>query len=119
MLELFKRLMDDREIAEAREGPKVDLRKLVEYILRRFFKAVQDHPALLLEVSLCPAPARGYARADTICTQCFFPKSRAQLGKMRLGEADPFAESDDDTLIYKVSYFSHRALCKLRCECSL
>lgn len=34
--------------------------------------------------------------------QCFFPKSRSQLGKMRLGEADPFADSDDDTLIYKV-----------------
>ncbi|GAA5867194.1 hypothetical protein JCM3774_002365 [Rhodotorula dairenensis] len=81
VLELFKRLLEDRDIAEAREGPKVDLRKLIEYILRRFFKAVQDHPALLLE--------------------CFFPKSRAQLGKMRLGEADPFAESDDDTLIYK------------------
>ncbi|GAA5975641.1 hypothetical protein JCM10908_005228 [Rhodotorula pacifica] len=81
VLELFKRLLDDRDIAEAREGPKVDLRKLIEYILRRFFKAVQDHPALLLE--------------------CFFPKSRSQLGKMRLGEADPFADSDDDTLIYK------------------
>ena len=53
VLELFKRLLDDRDIAEARAGPKVDLRKLIEYILRRFFKAVQDHPALLLEVR-CP-----------------------------------------------------------------
>jgi hypothetical protein len=43
-------------------------------------------------------------------TQCFFPKSRSQLGKMRLGEADPFADSDDDTLIYKVRRALHESL---------
>ncbi|GAA6000092.1 Tof1p [Rhodotorula paludigena] len=81
VLELFRRLMEDRDILDAREGPNVDLRKLIEYVLRRFFKAVKEHPALLLE--------------------CFFPKTKGQLGKMRLGEADPYADSDDDTLIYK------------------
>ncbi|GAA5906718.1 hypothetical protein JCM8208_006366 [Rhodotorula glutinis] len=81
VLELFRRIMEDRDIADAREGPKLDLRKLIEYILRKFFKAVQDHPFLLLE--------------------CFYPKTKTQLGKMRLGEADPYGDSDDDTLIYK------------------
>ncbi|TNY24515.1 timeless protein-domain-containing protein [Rhodotorula diobovata] len=81
VLELFRRIMEDRDIVDAREGPKLDLRKLIEYILRKFFKAVQDHPFLLLE--------------------CFYPKTRTQLSKMRLGEADPYADSDDDTLIYK------------------
>ncbi|GAA5828412.1 hypothetical protein JCM11251_006233 [Rhodosporidiobolus azoricus] len=81
VLELFKRILDDPSIASAREGPNVDLRKLIEYVLRKYFKAVQEHPFLLLE--------------------CFFPKTRSQLGKMRLGELDPYAESDDDTLGYK------------------
>ncbi|BGP38765.1 Topoisomerase 1-associated factor 1 [Rhodotorula kratochvilovae] len=87
VLELFRRIMEDRDISEAREGPNLDLRKLIEYILRKFFKAVQDHPFLLLE--------------------CFFPKSRTQLGKMRLGEADPYGDSDDDTLIYKARPLLH------------
>ncbi|BGP23540.1 replication fork protection complex subunit Tof1/Swi1 [Rhodotorula toruloides] len=81
VLELFRRILEDRDIAEAREGPNADLRKLIEYVLRKFFKAVQEHPFLLLE--------------------CFFPKTRTQLGKMRMGEVDPFADSDDDTLMYK------------------
>ncbi|BGP30852.1 Topoisomerase 1-associated factor 1 [Rhodotorula toruloides] len=81
VLELFRRIMEDRDVADAREGPSADLRKLIEYVLRKFFKAVQDHPFLLLE--------------------CFFPKTRTQLGKMRMGEVDPFADSDNDTLMYK------------------
>ncbi|GAA6001966.1 hypothetical protein JCM10207_003015 [Rhodosporidiobolus poonsookiae] len=81
VLELFKRITDDPEIANAREGPNLDLRKLIEYVLRKFFKAVQEHPFLLLE--------------------CFFPKTRSQLGKMRLGELDPYADSDDDTPAYR------------------
>ncbi|GAA5909890.1 hypothetical protein JCM6882_002043 [Rhodosporidiobolus microsporus] len=81
VLELFKRILEDPNVSTAREGPNVDLRKLVEYVLRKFFKAVQEHPFLLLE--------------------CFFPKTRSQLGKMRLGEMDPYADSDDDTLGYK------------------
>ncbi|GAA5969681.1 hypothetical protein JCM11641_008004 [Rhodosporidiobolus odoratus] len=81
VLELFKRVMDDPDVAGAREGPNADLRKLIEYVLRKFFKAVQDHPFLLLE--------------------CFFPKTRSQLGKMRLGELDPYADTDDDTPAYR------------------
>ncbi|GAA6027789.1 hypothetical protein JCM8097_001720 [Rhodosporidiobolus ruineniae] len=81
VLELFKRLLDDPDIASARDGPNADLRKLIEFVLRKFFKAVQDHPFLLLE--------------------CFFPKTRSQLGKMRLGEIDPYADSDDDTPAYR------------------
>ncbi|CEQ41477.1 SPOSA6832_03222, partial [Sporobolomyces salmonicolor] len=82
VLELFKRLLEDPNVTSAREGPNVDLRKLIDYILRKFFKAVQEHPLLLLE--------------------CFFPKTKTQLGKMRMGEADPYASSDDDTLMYRV-----------------
>lgn len=55
--------MEDRDIADAREGPKLDLRKLIEYILRKFFNAVQDHPFLLLEVpslSLLPRSFSDY-----------------------------------------------------------
>ncbi|GAA5927146.1 hypothetical protein JCM1841_006062 [Sporobolomyces salmonicolor] len=81
VLELFKRLLEDPNVTSAREGPNVDLRKLIDYILRKFFKAVQEHPLLLLE--------------------CFFPKTKTQLGKMRMGEADPYASSDDDTLMYR------------------
>ncbi|GAA5968611.1 hypothetical protein JCM21900_002207 [Sporobolomyces salmonicolor] len=81
VLELFKRLLEDTNVTSAREGPNVDLRKLIDYILRKFFKAVQEHPLLLLE--------------------CFFPKTKTQLGKMRMGEADPYASSDDDTLMYR------------------
>ncbi|GAA5948542.1 hypothetical protein JCM3765_004917 [Sporobolomyces pararoseus] len=81
VLELFKRILDDSNVANARQGPNVDLRKLIEYILKKFFKAVQEHPLLLLE--------------------CFYPKTKTQLGKMRLGEADPYASSDDDTPLYR------------------
>ncbi|GAA5903525.1 Tof1p [Sporobolomyces salmoneus] len=81
VLELFKRILDDSNVANARQGPNVDLRKLIEYILKKFFKAVQEHPLLLLE--------------------CFYPKTKTQLGKMRLGETDPYASSDDDTPLYR------------------
>ncbi|GAA6007730.1 hypothetical protein JCM11491_003944 [Sporobolomyces phaffii] len=81
VLELFKRILEDSNVAGARQGPNVDLRKLIEYILKKFFKAVKEHPLLLLE--------------------CFYPKTRTQLGKMRLGEIDPYASSDDDTPLYR------------------
>ncbi|GAA5823835.1 hypothetical protein JCM5353_006373 [Sporobolomyces roseus] len=81
VLDLFKRILDDSNIANARQGPNLDLRKLIEYILKKFFKAVQEHPLLLLE--------------------CFYPKTRTQLGKMRMGDADPYASSDDDTPAYR------------------
>ncbi|GAA5880461.1 hypothetical protein JCM16303_005390 [Sporobolomyces ruberrimus] len=81
VLELFKRILDDPNVSGARQGPNVDLRKLIEYVLRKFFKAVQEHPLLLLE--------------------CFYPKTKTQLGKMRLGETDPYASSDDDTPAYR------------------
>ncbi|GAA5935882.1 Tof1p [Sporobolomyces koalae] len=81
VLELFKRILEDSDIASARQGPNVDLRKLIEYILKKFFKAVREHPLLLLE--------------------CFYPKTKTQLGKMRLGETDPYASSDDDTPAYR------------------
>lgn len=112
--------MEDRDIVDAREGPKLDLRKLIEYILRKFFKAVQDHPFLLLEVG--PLLFRGvlaHLRLSLTCTsrlQCFYPKTRTQLSKMRLGEADPYADSDDDTLIYKAG---HQYSCPVSCLESL
>ncbi|GAA5831127.1 hypothetical protein JCM3766R1_006246 [Sporobolomyces carnicolor] len=81
VLELFKRILDDSNVASARQGPNVDLRKLIEYVLKKFFRAVQEHPLLILE--------------------CFYPKTRTQLGKMRLGETDPYASSDDDTPLYR------------------
>ncbi|GAA6062112.1 hypothetical protein JCM10212_000866 [Sporobolomyces blumeae] len=81
VLDLFKRILEDSNVTNAADGPNRDLRKLIEYILRKFFKAVQDHPLLLLE--------------------CFYPKTRTHLGKMRQGETDPYASSDDDTPAYR------------------
>jgi replication fork protection complex subunit Tof1/Swi1 len=52
VLELFKRVLDDPDVAKAKEGPMADLRKLIEFVLKKFFKAVQDHPFLLLEVRI-------------------------------------------------------------------
>lgn len=57
VLELFKRILDDPDVAKAKEGPTADLRKLIEFVLKKFFKAVQDHPFLLLEVRLLFAPS--------------------------------------------------------------
>jgi len=103
--------MEDRDITDAREGPKLDLRKLIEFILRKFFKAVQDHPFLLLEVRPPFPPTASLLAVEYFhdqllmlgrCAQCFYPKTKTQLGKMRLGEADPYGDSDDDSLIYKV-----------------
>jgi replication fork protection complex subunit Tof1/Swi1 len=58
VLELFKRILDDPDVAKAKEGQTADLRKLIEFVLKKFFKAVQDHPLLLLEVRL-RLPRRG------------------------------------------------------------
>lgn len=63
VLELFRRIMEDRDIADAREGPNADLRKLIEYVLRKFFKAVQEHPFLLLEVR---RPALSHSQGEDL-----------------------------------------------------
>ncbi|SCZ93205.1 BZ3500_MvSof-1268-A1-R1_Chr6-2g08528 [Microbotryum saponariae] len=76
VLDLFKRILDDEHVRIARDQATTDLKKLIEFILKKFFKAVKEKPMLLLE--------------------CFFPKTRSQLHKMRMGEVDPYASSDDE-----------------------
>ncbi|SGZ16990.1 BQ5605_C020g09086 [Microbotryum silenes-dioicae] len=76
VLDLFKRILDDDHVRIARDQATTDLKKLIEFILKKFFKAVKEKPMLLLE--------------------CFFPKTRSQLHKMRMGEVDPYASSDDE-----------------------
>ncbi|KAM0754978.1 timeless-domain-containing protein [Meredithblackwellia eburnea MCA 4105] len=76
VFELFQRILDDQTISTSRDPAHADLRKLIEYILKKFFKAAKENHLLLVEI--------------------FFPKSRSQLSKLRLGGADPYATSDDE-----------------------
>lgn len=52
MLELFQRILDDQSLAAGKDPSTTDLKKLIEYILKKFFKAVKDNPMLLVEVRL-------------------------------------------------------------------
>ncbi|SCV67720.1 BQ2448_5331 [Microbotryum intermedium] len=85
VLDLFKRILEDDQVRVARDQATTDLKKLVEYILKKFFNAVKEKPLLLLEVS------------GGECRYCFFPKTRSQLVKMRMGEVDPSASSDNES----------------------
>ncbi|KAK4698763.1 hypothetical protein P7C70_g7506, partial [Phenoliferia sp. Uapishka_3] len=76
VLELFQRILDDEAFGSAKDTGTTDLKKLIEYILKKFFKAVKENPMLLVEI--------------------FFPKTSSQIGKMRLGDVDPYASSEDD-----------------------
>lgn len=52
VLELFQRIMEDPDIAipKPRLKEHADLKSLVEYILRKFFKAATENPLLYLDV---------------------------------------------------------------------
>lgn len=81
VFDLFQKIIDDEAyfVSHRTDQAIQDLRKVIEYILKRFFKAVQENPALTLE--------------------SFFPKTRGQIGKMRLGADDPYATSEDETVV--------------------
>ena len=50
-LELFKRILDE-EKSLPREQPYKDLVNLINFLLRKFFKAVAEDSFLIVEVSL-------------------------------------------------------------------
>lgn len=104
VLELFQRILTDDNLALAHDPTTKDLKKLIEYILRQFFKAVQDKPMLLMEVSVDRHLSRLTAllRCDTL--QAFFPKSRGQLSKLRMGDLDYYESSEDEGPAFKVSH---------------
>lgn len=52
MLELFRRILEDHDIALARDAAQSDLKKLIDYILKKLFKSAKENPLLLLEASL-------------------------------------------------------------------
>ncbi|KAI5476063.1 hypothetical protein MNV49_000435 [Pseudohyphozyma bogoriensis] len=76
VLELFRRISEDDTFSSSRDPNLSDLKKLIEYVLKKFFKAVKENPLLLVEI--------------------FYPKTRSQLGKMRIGVTDPYGSSDDE-----------------------
>lgn len=53
VLELFQRILDDEAFSASKDSAPSDLKKLIEYILRKFFKVVKERPMRLLEVSCC------------------------------------------------------------------
>ncbi|KAM0788302.1 hypothetical protein ACM66B_001445 [Microbotryomycetes sp. NB124-2] len=76
VLELFHRILNDNLIITSREQAPKDLCKLIEFILRKLFKTVEERPFMLLEA--------------------FFPKSKGQISKARAGDVANFYESSDD-----------------------
>ena len=54
VLELFKQILEDPALIPTTPKLKehADLKSLIEFILKKFFKAVKDNPLLLLEVRL-------------------------------------------------------------------
>lgn len=83
---LFQQILDDPRVTASQDPACHDLRRLVEFVLRRFFKVAKQHPMLMLEI--------------------FFPKSTSRLTAHRDaviaadGSAlvDPYASSDEDGL---------------------
>lgn len=53
MLELFKRILadPDMQLLKPRLKEHEDLKNLIEFILKKFFKAVEKNPFLIVEVS--------------------------------------------------------------------
>ncbi|KAK4051924.1 Topoisomerase 1-associated factor 1 [Microbotryomycetes sp. JL201] len=76
ILELFHRIINDNAISMSREQAPKDLCKLIDHILRKLFKAVEERPFMLLEA--------------------FFPKTKGQLSKAREGDVVDFYESSSD-----------------------
>lgn len=50
VLNLFKRMLDEKK-SFPRQQPYQDLLKLIEFILKRFFKMAREKPLMLVEVS--------------------------------------------------------------------
>lgn len=85
VLDLFQTILDDRTVSNNKDTAYHDLVKLIDFVLKRFFKVAKEYPMLLLEI--------------------FFPKSTNQLTKHRdlavQGGAlasNPYASSDEDGL---------------------
>lgn len=52
MLELFRRILADPDLLPTTPRLKehADLKSLIEFILKKFFKTVKDNPLMLIEV---------------------------------------------------------------------
>lgn len=61
VLELFKQILEDSALIPATPKLKehADLKSLIEFILKKFFKAVKENPLLLLEVRCVSYVSRG------------------------------------------------------------
>lgn len=55
MLELFRRILADPDLLPTTPRLKehADLKSLIEFILKKFFKTVKDNPLMLIEVRTC------------------------------------------------------------------
>lgn len=100
---MFRRILDDEQLSSSKEGAAVDLRKFIEYVLKKFFKAVKENSLLLVEVSVPSFPPPSEADFDGLGEQIFLPKTHHQLSKMRSGQLDPYASSEEEGPGYKVS----------------
>ena len=107
MLELFQRILQDEQLSASKDQPSSDLKKLIEYILKKFFKAAKERPMLMLEVGHLSHCRAGKVLMDIASSQAFFPKNRKQLGKLRTGDIDYAESSEDDGPGFKVRPFAH------------
>jgi replication fork protection complex subunit Tof1/Swi1 len=82
-MNLFKTILDDQK-SLPRDQPHKDLINLINFILRKFFKALAEEPFLAIEVcallSVFPSPHRQTKQTPIHCVilQAFFPKNRNQ-----------------------------------------
>jgi replication fork protection complex subunit Tof1/Swi1 len=79
---VFKKVLDDQRSLPAGQSTK-DLISCITYILRKFFKALQENPLLAVEA--------------------FWPKPRGQLRKLSGRESDEDSNSDGGLPRIKVS----------------
>jgi replication fork protection complex subunit Tof1/Swi1 len=76
-LELFKSILADQK-SLPREQPYKDLVNLINFILRKFFKALSEDPFLAVEVGIDYLSIKFNMIVETPFVQAFFPKNRGQ-----------------------------------------
>lgn len=85
---MFKSILDDQK-SLPREQPYKDLINVVNFILRKFFKALNEEPFLAIEVILSLLRTQfSYSTALTF-DQAFFPKNRSQWKQYSSWEPEP------------------------------
>jgi len=96
--EVFKRVLEDQRTLPAGQATK-DLLACINYILRKFFKNLQQNPLLAIEA--------------------FWPKPRGHLRKLSSADSDRDDSENDDPSIVKVRMCEPQPPCRrLRCDIS-